>query len=344
MTSVWQSTTRRLDNQRTLPEHEKFVSALRIVVLGAGGVGGYFGARLARTGESITLLARGAHLDAIRREGLRVRSSVEGEYVVKVEAVDRLDGQPPADAILVCVKAFDTERALAAVRPVVGASTAVLSLQNGVDSADTIEAVLGPGHAVGGAAYVFASIEAPGVITHRFAGRLAFGELDGRISTRCQRLREAFERAGVPVEVSTDIRRVVWEKYLLICAQAAVTAITRCPTGVIREVPETWRLYRLILEELASLAEAAGITLSPNIVESLMKAAAALGAETTSSLAYDLNQGKRLELEALHGHAVRLAERLGVAVPTVFAVYAALKPYALGPARLPGGEPRARSA
>jgi 2-dehydropantoate 2-reductase len=183
---------------------------------------------------------------------------------------------------------------------------------------------------VGGAAYVFAAIEAPGVIAHRFAGRVAFGELDGAPRARLERLREAFDRAGVPAEIAADIRRVMWDKYLFISAQAGMTALTRCPTGVVRETPETWRMYRLLLEELAAVARAAGVTLAPDIVEGLVKAASGLDPATGSSLHHDLRQGRRLELEALHGHAVRLGERLGVPTPTLFAVYAALKPHVAG--------------
>ncbi len=303
---------------------------MRVLVVGAGGVGGFFGAKLARAGESVVFLARGEHLAAIRREGLRVRSTLEGESSVRVEALDTVAGLPAVDMVLFCVKSFDTEAAAAAIRPVIGPDTGVVSLQNGVDNEEKIDAVLGAGHALGGAAYVFATIEAPGVIAHRFAGRIVFGELDGAVRPRAERLREALARAGVPVEVSPDIRRVLWEKYLFISAQAGMSAITRCSTGVMREIPECWRMYRTILEELAAVARAAGVTLGATIVDDVMKAAGALGPDTTSSLHHDLLNGRRLELDALHGHAVRLGERLGVAVPTVFAVYAALKPYAEG--------------
>ncbi len=303
---------------------------MRVLVVGAGGVGGFFGAKLARAGESVVFLARGEHLAAIRREGLRVRSTLEGESSVRVEALDTVAGLPAVDMVLFCVKSFDTEAAAAAIRPVIGPDTGVVSLQNGVDNEEKIDAVLGAGHALGGAAYVFATIEAPGVIAHRFAGRIVFGELDGAVRPRAERLREALARAGVPVEVSPDIRRVLWEKYLFISAQAGMSAITRCSTGVMREIPECWRMYRTILEELAAVARAADVTLGATIVDDVMKAAGALGPDTTSSLHHDLLNGRRLELDALHGHAVRLGERLGVAVPTVFAVYAALKPYAEG--------------
>jgi 2-dehydropantoate 2-reductase len=300
---------------------------MRWLVVGAGGVGGYFGARLVRAGTPVTFLARGAHLEAMRRDGLRVRSAVDGEWSVMVDAVDEVTGQPAADVVLFCVKSFDTERAAAAIRPVVGPDTAVVSLQNGVDNEDTLERVLGPGHAVGGVAYVFATIESPGVIAHRLAGRLVVGELDRRPSERLERLCAVFGAAGVPAEVAGDIRRALWEKYLMISAQAGTTALTRAPIGVIRSVPETWQLYRAIVEELAAVARAAGVPLGADAVESIVKAAADLAPEALSSLYHDLVQGRRLELEALHGHAVRLGMRLGVPTPMVSAVYAALRPH-----------------
>jgi 2-dehydropantoate 2-reductase len=303
---------------------------MRIAVIGAGGVGGYFGAKLARAGESVVMLARGAHLAAIRRDGIRVRSAPEGDSVATVEAVESLAGQPPVDMALFCVKSFDTRSAAEALRPVLGASTGVVSLQNGVDNEEIIDEVLGRGVALGGAAYVFAGIEAPGVIRHTFAGRIVFGELDGRVSDRATRLRDALARGGVPVEITGDIRRVLWEKYLLISAQAGMTAITRCPAGVLRETPESWRMYRAIVEELTAVARAAGVTLPADVVAAVMKQATAVAPGAYSSLHDDLVHGKRLELEALHGHAVRLGERYGVPTPMVFAVYAALKPHVAG--------------
>jgi 2-dehydropantoate 2-reductase len=230
----------------------------------------------------------------------------------------------------VCVKSFDTEAAVEQVRGVVGPGTAVLSLQNGVDNEDKIDAALGPGRALGGVAYVFAALEAPGVIAHTFAGRIVLGEMDRRVTPRAEALRDAFAAAGVPVAVSDDIRRALWEKYLMISAQAGMTALTRCPIGVIRDTPATWRMYRLIVEELAALGRASGVALGPDIVARTLDNAGKLAGHLYSSLHHDLVHGKRLELEALHGHAVRLGERLGVPTPTVFAVYAALTPFAEG--------------
>jgi len=302
---------------------------MRLLVAGTGGVGGYFGAKLARSRADVTFLARGAHLEALRRHGLRVVSAVEGDLSVAVQA----DACVPAgvvDMVLLCVKSFDTESAVEALRPAVGPETGVLSLQNGVDNEDRIDAILGPGHAVGGAAYVFAAVQSPGVIEHRFAGRIVFGELDGVERPRTRSLAAAFAKAQIPAEVSSDIRRVLWDKYLLISAQAGMTAITRCPTGVLREIPECWQMYRAIVEELAAVARAASVALPVDAVEQVMRTAVALGPETYSSLHHDLTHGRRLELEALHGHAVRLGQRLGVPTPILFAVYAALKPHAAG--------------
>lgn len=306
------------------------MSALSIVVLGAGGVGGYFGAKLVRAGQAVTFVARGAHLAALRRGGLRVRSAIEGEWVVPADAVDSLEGRPPADVVILAVKSFDTEAALAMLRPVVGPSTAVLTLQNGVENVERIDSALGPGHALGGVAYVFAGIEGPGVITHEALGRVALGELSGAASARARALHATFARAQVPAELAGDIRRLMWEKYIHICAQAGTTALTRCPIGVIREIPETWRLFHSLLEELTALAAAAEVGVAPDVVERALAMAGGLTPEATSSLARDLVQGRRLELEALHGYAVRLGEKLGVPTPALFTVYAALKPHAEG--------------
>jgi len=300
---------------------------MRILIVGAGGVGGYFGARLALGGHAVAVLARGATLAALRRDGLRVRSTLEGELAAPVDAVADARGLAPVDAVLLCVKSFDTRTAVESVRPAVAGETPVLSLQNGVDNEEIVDEVLGRGHAMGGVAYVFATIDAPGVISHRFGGRIAFGELDGTRTPRAKRLREAFAAAGVPAELSTEIRRLLWDKYLFISAQAGMTALTRCPTGVLRRVPESWRMYRAIVEELAAVARAAGVDLGADAVERVMAAAAQLGADNYSSLHHDLVHGKRLELEALHGHAMRLGEKLGVPTPMVAAVYAGLKPH-----------------
>jgi 2-dehydropantoate 2-reductase len=304
---------------------------MRIVVMGSGGTGGYFGAKLARAGEDVTFVARGAHLEAIRTQGLRVKSAVDGEWVTRAPVVERLDGLPPADLVLFCVKSFDTDSAGEAIKPVVGQGTGVLPVQNGVENEEKLERILGPGHVMGGVAQVLATIEAPGVVSHRFLGRLVFGEMDGRPSERGRAFLEACERAGIQAEISSTMLRALWEKYALIAAQAGMTALTRCPAGVVRAVPETRRMYRAILDEMVALGNAAGAGLDPGLADRTMGMLDSMGAAFTSSLHHDLAQGKRLELEALHGHAVRLGERHRIPTPMLFAVYAALKPYADGP-------------
>ncbi len=302
-----------------------------ILVMGSGGVGGYFGAKLARAGEAVTFVARGAHLDALRAHGVRVKSSAEGEFVVRAPATDAPGEAGPADLVLFCVKSYDTETTARALAPAVGSKTAILSLQNGVDNEEKIGAIVGPGHVLGGVAYVFAAIESPGVIVHALGGRIVFGELDGSESTRAGRIREILDRAGIAVELSTQIQRVLWEKFIWIVALSGLTALTRCPVGVVRSVPETRKMFRLILEELVALAKATGIELAPEAAEAVMMVTDNLAPTAYSSLHYDLTHGRRLELEALQGHALRLGERLRVPTPMCFAVYAALKPYLNGP-------------
>ena len=304
---------------------------MRIVVMGSGGTGGYFGAKLARAGEDVTFVARGAHLEAIRARGLRVKSAIDGEWVVRAPAVERLAGLPPADLVLFCVKSFDTDIAGEVIKPVVGPGTGVLPVQNGVDNEERLERILGPGHAMGGVAQVLATIEAPGVVSHRFLGRIVFGEMDGLPSERARAFLQACERAGIQAQISANMLRALWEKYVFIAAHAGMTALTRSPAGVVRAVPETRAMYRLILGEMVALGNASGAGLDADLVESSMGMLDNLGAAFTSSLHHDLAEGKRLELEALHGHAVRLGERHGIPTPMLFAVYAALRPYADGP-------------
>jgi 2-dehydropantoate 2-reductase len=303
---------------------------MRIVVMGAGGTGGYFGAKLARAGEDVTVVARGAHLEAIRARGLSVRSAVDGDWTVQVPAVERLDGAPAADLVLFCVKSYDTEAAAEAIRPAVGPTTGVLSIQNGVDNEDKLARLLGPGHVLGGVALIFATIQEPGVISHALLGRILFGEMAGQESHRARAFLAACQRASIPAEVVPDVRRALWEKYVYLTAQAGMTALSRSPAGIIRQIPETRRMYRLLLEEMAALAQAEGVRLGSDAVDRYMAQLDAVGANAYSSLHHDLTHGRRLEVEAIHGHAVRLGERHGVPTPTVFAVYAALKPHADG--------------
>jgi 2-dehydropantoate 2-reductase len=300
---------------------------MRIGVMGSGGVGGYFGGLLARSGLEVTFIARGAHLEALRAHGLQVKS-VAGDFQVKVQAT----GDPAAvgvlDLILFCVKGYDTERAALEMRPMVGQDTAVICLQNGVDNEDKLDAILGPGHVLGGVVHILSTVSAPGVISQTSGPRtLKFGEMDGRVTPRTERILDLLKGAGILVTLSPQIQVDLWEKFLFICAHGGVTAVTRLTLGEILACAETAALYRGVMDEVAAVARARGIPLGSDIVERTMTMARTFAPGTRSSLAHDLVQGNRLELETLIGAVVRYGRDLGVPTPFAFAVYACLKPY-----------------
>jgi 2-dehydropantoate 2-reductase len=307
---------------------------MRIVVVGSGGIGGYFGAKLAKAGEDVTFVARGAHLEAIRARGLHIHSAVEGNWSIEASAVEKLDPHNPADLVLFCVKSFDTEDAAELLRPVIRAHTGILSLQNGIDNEGKLQRALGADHVMGGIAYIFSNIQAPGIIAHHQLGRIVFGEMDGRTSDRSAAFADACRRASIPIEVTPCIRKVLWEKYVFLTALAGTTAVTRLPVKFIREVPETRRLWQLQVEELLALAQADEAGLDAAMMDKCVSFLESLAPANYSSLYQDLTQGKHLELDALHGHAVRLGKRHGVPTPTLSAVYAALRPYLQGTPRL----------
>jgi 2-dehydropantoate 2-reductase len=302
---------------------------VKVGVLGAGGVGGYFGGRLARSGTEVHFLARRAHLQALRENGLQVRSTL-GDFGVSVVATDDLAEIGPCDYLLVCVKSFDTETVAGRLGPLIGESTAVLSLQNGIDNEGKIAAAVGWEHVMGGAAFIFSTIAEPGVIDHTGGpARIVFGEMDGKRTARAEGLLELFVKAGVDADLSIDIRSVLWNKFAFICAQAGMTASVRLPIAEIREVRESWAMFRRIVEEVAAVAMASGVDIGPQAIDRHLAFARELEASSTSSLHYDLTHGRRMELEALHGTVVRLASSHRIPVPMSEAVYAILRPWAV---------------
>lgn len=301
---------------------------MRIAVFGAGGVGGYFGGRLARAGADVHLIARGEHLRALREHGLRIRS-VRGDFEASPAATDDPAEIGPCDLVLFCVKSYDTDAAAAALLPLLGEDSAVLSLQNGIDNEERIAAAVGEGRVLGGAAFIFASVSEPGVIVDAGGpGSLVFGELDGSAGERGERLHALCEEAGIPAELVPDIRARLWDKFAFICAQAGMTACTRLPIGEIRASPEAWTMFRRLVAEIVALAEVEGVELADDTVERISGFAQALEPGSFSSLHDDLVRGRRLELEALHGFVVRCSRRHGLAVPMNEAVYALLAPHA----------------
>ncbi|MHB8642753.1 MAG: ketopantoate reductase family protein [Gaiellaceae bacterium] len=307
--------------------------SVRVGVVGAGGIGGYYGGRLARAGADVVFLARGAHLAALREHGLRVRS-INGDFELPVEATDDPAAIGPCDIVLFCVKSYDTETAAALLPPLLHDGTAVLSLQNGVDNEEKLAAVVGAKHVLGGISYVFATIAEPGVIAHVTApGTIAFGELDGIRSERAERILDWCTRAGIPAELEDDIRVRLWDKFALICAQAGMTATTRLPIGRIRESSEAWAMLRRIGEEVVAVAHAEGVRLPPETLDRHAEFTRALAPDATNSMYYDLANGNRLELESFHGLVVRRAREHGLSVPANEAVYAILSPWVNGALR-----------
>ena len=301
----------------------------RIAVYGAGGVGGYFGARLARAGADVHFLARGAHLQAVREHGLRVRSP-KGDFGVQVRATDDPADIGPCQFVLFCVKTFDTDAAAARLRPLMGDDTAVVSLQNGVENEEKLVRAVGEDHVMGGGAFIFAEIAEPGVILHTGGPTsITFGELDGHTSERAKRLLARCEQAGFGAELSASIKTVLWAKLAFICAQAGMTAAVRLPIGEIRSADAAWAAFSRLVTEVCAVAEADGHPVPQAAQERALALAQAIEPGNFSSLHDDLVAGRRMELEALHGFVVRRAAEHGLAVPTSEAVYAILQPWAI---------------
>jgi 2-dehydropantoate 2-reductase len=309
---------------------------MRIAVIGAGGVGGYFGARLAAAGEEVTFIQRGAHLEAMR-SGLSVTSPLGDVTLAEVRAQGDAAGVGPRDVILVTVKSNHTDEAGALARAMLGPGTAVISLQNGVENEARLAAIVGAEHVVGGVAYLLSVIEAPGRIRHTGTmARIVFGELDGRASARCEAFRAACAYAGIDVELSGDIEAALWAKFAVLCPHTGMTALTRLPIGPLREDPDCRALLERGVGEVIAVAEARGVALPEALRAEPMAFFDRVPAEMTSSMHHDLTSGKPLEVEWLSGAVVRLGREAGVETPVNHFLYACLKPHAAG--RQPMGE------
>ena len=309
---------------------------MRIAIMGSGGTGGYFGGLLARAGEEVTFIARGAHLEALRMRGLTVKSRLAGEFTLPVRATDTPNEVGPVDLILFCVKTYDTDTAAQSIDPLIGADTMVLSLQNGVENAERIARIIGHNSGLSAVAYVVSATEAPGVIAQTAGpAKIIFGELAGGTSARVERLHSVLQRAEIAAEVHPDVRIAIWQKFLFICAFSGVTALTRVPIGAILADPVTHDLFRGTLEEVEAVARASGIELLEDCVEQALATAAAVEPWGRGSMYHDLVNGLRLELEALNGEVVRRGDEQVIQTPLNFAIYAALKPYINGEPLMP---------
>lgn len=300
---------------------------MKIGIMGTGGLGGYYGALLARTGQDVTFIARGAHLEAIKEKGLQVRS-VHGDFSLHpAKATDRPAEVGPVDLVLLTTKTYHTEEAAQAILPMVAGDTTVVSLQNGIDAMDRIGGVVGMDHMLGGATWISAAIEAPGVIgQYSEFRRVVLGERDGRSTPRLQALCDVFKATGVSVEASDHILKVLWTKFVFIAAVSAVGALTRVTLGEYRAVPEARAVLKEALAEVASVARAKGVPLEEDIVEKTLAFVDSNAPTIKPSMQRDMEAGRVSELESMVGIVVQLGAESGVPTPAMRFAYAMLKP------------------
>lgn len=301
---------------------------MRIAVFGAGGVGGYFGGRLAQAGEDVVFIARGDHLKAMLKQGLQV-DSVKGDFLVKpVQATDDPAQAGIVDAVLVCVKAWQVPQAAKAMRPMVGPQTFVVPLQNGVEAPSQLAAVLGQDHVLGGLCGLITFVVEPGHIRHAgYDPFIRFGELDNRPTDRVERLRQAFDRAsGLTVEVPADIQVALWQKFVFVTAWSSMGAVTRAPIVVFRSQPGTRQMLEQTISEIYNLARARNIALSKDIISKTMALLDSIPPDGTASMQRDIMSGKPSELEAQTGAVVHMGQQVGVETPVNAFIYHSLLP------------------
>ncbi len=310
---------------------------MKIAILGSGAVGGYYGAKLARSGHDVTFVARGAHLEAIRARGLQIRSPALGDFTVTAAADDDTSRIGPVDIVLLAVKAYDNPTALPLIAPLLGPSTVILPLQNGVDTAGDVAALYGEQRVLGGVTYIATALAAPGVIeqtgTHR---RIVFGEVFGalpRITDRVRAIHDALSAADIQSEAVGDGRVPIWEKFIFLVSLAGFTGASRLPIGPLWADEVVRAAFLDGCREIERLARAEGVPVAADVVDRIPKYVEGIPGTMRSSLLIDLSQGKRIEVEQLQGAVVRRAERANVAVPIMTALYAVLKPWAYGASR-----------
>ena len=306
---------------------------MRVAVFGAGAVGGYLGSCLAQAGADVSFIARGAHLAAMRDHGLTLVTPEGDRSTVEVHATEDPAEIGPVEVVLFLVKSYDTEAAARRLPPLIGEGTGVLSLQNGIDNEGRIAEVVGPEHVLGGAAYILAAIESPGVVRSGKA-RIVVGELTpGPPSERVERFVEVARAGGIDAHASADVRTTKWEKYVLLVAFSAVTAATQLTVGDIRASGAASSMLRGIIAEAWSVGRALGVPLADDLVDRQHALVLAQKDDEGTSLRHDLLTGHRMELEALQGTLRRLSRETGVPTPWTDAAYAILEPWAIRNAR-----------
>lgn len=306
---------------------------MKIAAIGAGGVGGYFGARLQQAGYDVAFIARGRHLAALRKDGLTVHSP-HGNARLAVKVYERPEEIGPVDVVLFAVKLWDTASAAQSIRPLLANGGAVIPFQNGVESVDGLRNVFGERPVMGGAAYIASRISAPGVIEHiGQMARLQFGPLLPEQRPAAERFLECCKKAGINAEIPDDVTRAIWEKFVFLVAVSSATAAARAPLGVVRADPDLRWLFEQAMRETWTVGRARGVKLADDFIATRMKALDTMPYEMKASMAHDLEAGGKLEAPWLCGAVARMARALGLAAPVNATVFAALKPYLDGPAR-----------
>ena len=299
---------------------------MKIGIIGSGGVGGFFGAKLAKSGQDVTFIQRGPHLEAMQRKGLKIESELGDIDLPTVRAMDDPAKVGLVDVVLVTVKSGQTNEAVELTKPMMGKNTAVITLQNGVENETRLVAELGEGHVLGGVAYIVSLVKAPGLIKQTGSMcRLEFGELDGARSRRALEFLAACENASIPAMLSENIQGNIWKKFVVISPFNGMTSLTRSSIGSIREDQDCRSLLEESVKEVLLLAEAKGIPVGFNGSREVMKFFDSMPHAMTSSMHYDVVNGKPLEVDWLNGAVVRLGKEVGVATPVNGFIYAALK-------------------
>jgi 2-dehydropantoate 2-reductase len=304
---------------------------MRIAVVGAGGVGGGFGAALAMAGADVSFIARGAHLAAMKKKGLKVQSPRGDIHLTPTRATDDPAEIGKVDVVLFCVKLWDVESAGQHIKPLIGSGTAVIPLQNGIDAAERLIPILGSDAVMGGVAQISASIVAPGVIQQvgTFM-RMIFGEIDGARSKRAADFLELCLRGGFEATLSDQILTDLWMKFILLASNASMMAATRQPIGKLRDDPDLRPIFTAAYKEVVDVGRARGVALPADAVERIVDLTNHMPPAMKASMALDLDRGNRLELPWLGGKVVELGRALGVPTPTHGMMAAMLKPYIMG--------------
>src|SRR5215471_3293590 len=303
---------------------------MRIAVVGSGGVGGYFGGRLADAGVDVSFIDRGAHLGALRSQGLRIHSPRGDLHLRRVNATDDPASIGPVDVVLFAVKLYDIEASLEHLPPLIGPTTVVIPLQNGVDTVDILVRAVGRKHTAGGTVYLNAVKAEPGLIRHTAQDHLVFGELDGTRSARLERLVEACRGAGFKTTLSDNVLIDIWTKFVGLTVFSGMTALTRCPIGIIVSDPDLLAMAHEASREALAVARAKGVRIPQEIFDGGEQQFRNLTPQTKSSMLEDLERGRKLEVAWLSGAVVRLGRELGIETPVHRFIANALKPHARG--------------